>query len=171
MQCFADQPVVRSSLGVSWAGREAIQAIMAYRLTDDYTVQNVQVGGNRVTWSEHVRRGATGGATVNFDEDVEAVVVGGRITSMVTYVGSSRPQLTVAPSPPANDPFLPLSVLLLVAGAVMAWPSSRPAADDRARQQPPDRGFAGVCRPASIGLRIKLGYDPKGRQNGCGVAR
>jgi uncharacterized protein (TIGR02246 family) len=130
MASFADQPQMRTSLGISWSGREAVKAIMAYRLSDEYTVANVRVVGDRATWSEHVRRAVIGSPAANFDEDVEAVVVGGRISSMVTYVGgahSSAVELE-APTPLATsgNVLVPLSVLLLVMAAVMVWPSAEP---------------------------------------------
>src|SRR5512132_3724937 len=56
MECFGESPEMRSSLGVGWSGREAVRAIMAYRLTDAYTVGELRVIGNHVVWSEHVRR-------------------------------------------------------------------------------------------------------------------
>src|SRR5262245_43748061 len=58
MECFVAQPEMRSSLGVGWTGREAVKAIMAYRLTDTYKVGDLHVNGDRVSWSEHVTRNA-----------------------------------------------------------------------------------------------------------------
>jgi hypothetical protein len=64
----------------------------------------------------------------NFDEDVEATVVGGRINSMVTYVGGFHPPLVeVASQPPVSaDLLAPLGTLLLVVAAVLVWPSATP---------------------------------------------
>jgi hypothetical protein len=125
MDCFVDQPEMRSSLGVGWSGRDVIRVIMSYRLLDSYTVSDVRAVGNRVIWSEHVRRGAAGSLTATFDEDVEAIVVGGRIGSMVIYVGGTHPTPLSEPTPQLSagaNLLLPLSILLLVAGAVMVWP-------------------------------------------------
>jgi hypothetical protein len=125
MDCFIDQPEMRSSLGVGWAGRDVIRVIMSYRLLDSYTVSDIRATGNRVIWSEHVRRGAAGSLTANFDEDVEAFVTGGRIGSMVIYVGGTHPTPPAESSPQLSasaNLLLPLSILLLVAGAVMVWP-------------------------------------------------
>ena len=44
MDCFGDQPEMRTSLGVSWSGREAVRAVMAYRLNDEYTVEQSRSG-------------------------------------------------------------------------------------------------------------------------------
>jgi hypothetical protein len=125
---------MRSNGGVGWTGREAVKAIMAYRLSDTYKVSNLQVNGDRVTWSEHVTRNAgappTPGAgrtsAAVFDEEVEAIVSGGRISLLVTIVGG-RPgafdgqQLGVGSS---TDLLVPLCVLVLVAAAVLIWPAA-----------------------------------------------
>jgi hypothetical protein len=134
MECFIDQPEMRSSLGVGWTGRDAVKAIMAYRLTDTYKVGDLHVSGDRVTWSEHVTRNAGAPATPGvgrspaavFDEDVEAVVTGGRIAILTTFVGGGSgafdaPQFGVGSS---ADVLLPLSVLVLVATAVLVWPTA-----------------------------------------------
>jgi hypothetical protein len=128
MDCFADWPEMRSSLGVGWSGRDAVRAIMAYRLADAYTVGDLRVVGNRVIWSEHVRRSVSGSPTANFDEDVEATVVGGRIGSMVTYVGGAHPQPTemTGQFSVSLDLLAPLGTLLLVAAAVLVWPQAAP---------------------------------------------
>jgi hypothetical protein len=134
MACFADWPEMRSSLGVGWSGRDAVRAIMSYRLTDAYTVGDLRVVGNRVVWSEHVRRSVSGSPIANFDEDVEATVVGGRINSMVTYVGGSPPPQVVATNqfPVSLDLLAPLGTLLLVAAAVLVWPQATPPQPRRA---------------------------------------
>ena len=93
MDTFGDWPEMRSSLGVGWTGRDAVRAIMAYRLTDAYTVGDLRVVGNRVVWSEHVRRSVSGSPIANFDEDVEAIVVGGRIRAWRrTSAAPTRPR-------------------------------------------------------------------------------
>jgi hypothetical protein len=135
MECFGEAPEMRSSLGVGWSGREAVRAIMAYRLTDAYTVGELRVIGNHVVWSEHVRRTVSGSPIANFDEDVEAIVVGGRIGSMITYVGCSHPALPTESSQPFSvsiDLLAPLSILLLVTAAVMVWPQATPLQPRRA---------------------------------------
>ena len=132
MECLAANPEMRSSQGVGWSGREAVKAIMAFRLTDTYVVGDLHVNGDRVSWTEHVTRntGAPptpggGRGPANFDEEVEAVVVGGRIASLTTYVGGARPDAqALAVGSAATDLLVPLSVLLLVAAAVLVWPSS-----------------------------------------------
>jgi hypothetical protein len=107
---------------------------MAYRLTDAYTVGDLRVTGNRVVWSEHVRRSVSGSPIANFDEDVEAIVVGGRIGSMVTYVGGSHPQPVEATGQfsVSLDLLAPLGTLLLVAAAVLVWPQATPMQPRRA---------------------------------------
>jgi hypothetical protein len=127
MGWFVDQPEMRSSLGVGWTGRDAVRAIMAYRLTDTYTlISDVRVVGNRAVWSEQVRRGVAGSPAAVFDEDVEAIVDRGRIVSLETFVGGSHPTLAAEPVQRSAlaDLFVPLTTLCLVAGAVLAWPSS-----------------------------------------------
>jgi hypothetical protein len=144
MDCFGDWPEMRSSLGVGWSGREAVRAIMAYRLTDAYTVGELRVEGNRVVWSEHVRRTVSGSPTASFDEDVEAIVVGGRIGSLITYVGGSHPTMPVPASQPFSvslDLLVPLSILLLVTAAVMVWPQTTPL---RPRRAPNGQLLAGL---------------------------
>jgi hypothetical protein len=134
MDCFGDQPEMRSSLGVGWTGRDVVRAIMSYRLLDTYTVGDRTVYGNRVIWSEHVRRGVAGSLSANFDEDVEAVVGGGHILSLVVYVGGTHPPLPTELSPapsPSTSLLVPISILLLVAGAVLIWPPSTPLAAPR----------------------------------------
>ena len=135
MDCFAEQPELHSSLGVGWTGREAVRTIIAYRLNDAFIVGDLRVRGNRVAWAEHVTRapdgtrqitGTAAGPSV-YDQEVEAVVVGGRIVSLITYLGGARPALdTVAAdvgSPP-GDLLVPLTVLVLVAASVLVWPSA-----------------------------------------------
>jgi hypothetical protein len=127
MAWFVDQPEMRSSLGVGWTGRDAVRAIMAYRLTDTYTlIGDVRVVGNRAIWSERVRRGIAGSPVAVFDEDVEAIVQGGRITSLETFVGGAHPSSGIQPVQRSalTDLFVPLTTLFLVAGAVLAWPAS-----------------------------------------------
>jgi hypothetical protein len=129
MDCFVDQPEMRSGGATAWAGRDVIRVIMSYRLLDSYTVSDLHATGNRVIWSEHVRRGAAGALTATFDEDVEAIVTNGRIGSMVVYVGGTHPAPPAEASPQLStgaNLLLPLSILLLVAGAVMVWPPSAP---------------------------------------------
>src|ERR1700730_12382041 len=129
MDCFADQPEMRSSLGVGWTGRDMVRAIMAYRLMDSYTVADVHVVGDRVIWTEHVRRSMAGFPNATFDEDVEATVINGRIGSMVTYVGGAHPKLTIdanAQPETSTNALLPLSILVLIAAAVMVWPPAAP---------------------------------------------
>ena len=60
MACFAEWPEMRSSLGVGWSGPEAVRAIMAYRMSDSYTVRDLRAVGNRVIWTEHVHRISSG---------------------------------------------------------------------------------------------------------------
>jgi hypothetical protein len=134
MDCFADSPEMRSSLGVGWSGRDAVRAIMSSRLTDAYTVGDLRVAGNRVVWTEHVRSTVPGSPMASFDEDVEATVVGGRINSMVTYVGGSPPPQVVATNqfPVSLDLLAPLGTLLLVAAAVLVWPQATPLQPRRA---------------------------------------
>ena len=144
MEYFVDQPELRTSLGVSWAGRDAVRAIMAYRLADDYTVDEVHGAGNRVTWTEHVRRSVAGAQPVVFDEDVEALLVGGRIASLVTYVGGSHPpplSPTTSQVSPRTNLLVLLSVLVLVAGAVLVWP---PPAEEPMRRVGDGRLLAGL---------------------------
>jgi hypothetical protein len=132
MAAFDEVPELRSSQGINWSGRDAVRAIMAYRLLDTYTLGDRHVVGNTVTWTEHVRRTiASGSPPANFDEDVEAVVVRGRIKSLVTYLGGMRLPPTVTatvPEPAPNPLVLPLSIALLVL-AVLIWP--RAAAEPR----------------------------------------
>ena len=134
MDCFADSPEMRSTLGVGWSGRDAVRAVMSSRLTDAYTVGDLRVLGNRVVWTEHVRSTVPGSPMGSFDEDVEATVVGGRIDSMVTYVGGSHPPLVeVTSQPPVSvDLLAPLGTLLLVAAAVLVWPQATPLQPRRA---------------------------------------
>ncbi|HLZ25780.1 MAG TPA: hypothetical protein VKV73_00490 [Chloroflexota bacterium] len=124
MDCFVDRPEMRSSLGVGWSGRDAVRAIMASRLADTYVVGDMRAVGNRVVWTEHVLRSVAGAQVANFDEDVEAIVVGGRIGSMVTYVGGAHPQPAEATGQVSVslDLLAPLGTLLLVAAAVLVWP-------------------------------------------------
>lgn len=125
MDCFGDWPEMRSSLGIGWSGRDAVRAIMAYRLTDAYTVGEVRGVGNRVVWSEHVRRSVSGSPIASFDEDVEAIVSGGRIHSLVTYVGGAHPTLPAESTAPVShsvDLLASLAILFLVAAAVLVWP-------------------------------------------------
>ena len=127
MGWFVEQPEMRSSLGVGWTGRDAVRAIMAYRLTDTYTlIGDVRVVGNRAIWSEQVRRGVAGSPAAVFDEDVEAIVDSGRIVSLETFVGGAHPTLASAPVQRSAlaDLFVQITTLLLVAGAVLAWPTS-----------------------------------------------
>jgi hypothetical protein len=125
MECFAATPEMRTSLGVGWSGRDAVRAIMSYRLTDTYSVSDMRVAGHRATWSEHVRRSVAGSPFAVFDEEVEAIVVDGHITSLVTYVGGAHPAAAVEPAPQLSvgtDLLVPFSILVLVATAVMVWP-------------------------------------------------
>jgi hypothetical protein len=125
MACFVDQPEMRSSLGVGWTGRDAVRAIMAYRLTDTYALSSdVRAVGDRAIWTEHVRRGVAGSPAAVFDEDVEAIVVNGRIASLITYGGGAHPTLAgeSVEGPALANLFVPLTTLFLVAGAVLAWP-------------------------------------------------
>jgi limonene-1,2-epoxide hydrolase len=127
MDCFVEQPEIRTSLGIAWAGRDQVRAIVAYRLTDTYTVGEMRIAGNRATWSEHVRRSVAGSPVAMFDEDVEAVVMDGHITSLMTYVGGAHPPSAVDEAKPARlDLLVPLSTLVLVAAAVMVWPAPPP---------------------------------------------
>jgi len=140
MAAFDAVPELRSSQGINWSGRDAVRAIMAYRLLDTYTLGDRYVVGDTVTWTEHVRRTvAAGSPPANFDEDVEATVVRGRIKSLVTYLGGMRlpepmtarvtaPATAQAPAPAPNPLVLPLSIALLVL-AVLIWP--RTAAEPR----------------------------------------
>ena len=135
MATFGDWPEMRSSLGVGWTGRDAVRAIMAYRLTDAYTVGDLRVVGNRVVWSEHVRRSVLGSPIANFDEDVEAIVVGGRIRTMETYVGGTHPSPLVEAAPSFSvsiDLLAPLGTLLLFTAAVLVWPQATPLQPRRA---------------------------------------
>ncbi|MDQ6673295.1 MAG: hypothetical protein M3069_21570 [Chloroflexota bacterium] len=134
MDCFADWPELRSSLGVAWSGRDAVRAIMTYRLTDAYTVGEVRVVGNHVIWSEHVRRSVSGSPIANFDEEVEAVVLGGRIGSLQTYVAGAHPTPPVAATSQSQvslDLLAPLGALFLVAAAVLVWPHATPTPPPR----------------------------------------
>jgi hypothetical protein len=135
MDCFADQPEVRSSLGVAWSGRDAVRAIMAYRLADTYTVGNVHVGDNRVIWSEQVRRSVAGSPTAIFEEDVEAIVAGDRIARLVTYVGGAHPTPFEASTPPQlavrTDLLAALGVVLLGAAAALGWTPAQPLPGSR----------------------------------------
>jgi SnoaL-like domain len=133
MDCFAERPEMHSSLGVGWTGRDAVRAIMAYRLTDTYTVGDLHVSGNRATWTEQVRRVVAGSPPATFEEDVEAVVEGGRIASLVTYMGGSHPSATVEATPqlsPTTDLLVPISIALLMA-AVLVWPPAETPFDAR----------------------------------------
>jgi hypothetical protein len=135
MECFGEWPEMRSSLGIGWSGRDAVRAIMAYRLTDAYTVGELRVVGNHVIWSEHVRRSVSGSPVASFDEDVEAIVTGGRIHSLVTYVGGSHPTLPTESTAPLSlsiDLLAPLTILILVAAAVLVWPQPTPLQPRRA---------------------------------------
>ena len=69
MACFAEQPRLSSNIGMSAVGRDAVRAIMAARITDTYVVDNLRVTGERVTWSQHVRRTAMGSPPTTFDEE------------------------------------------------------------------------------------------------------
>jgi hypothetical protein len=140
MECFVANPEMRSSQGVGWTGREAVKAVMAYRLTDTYVVGELHVHGDRVSWSQHVTRttgspptpGAGRAGPTNFDEEVEALVVGGRIASLTTYAGGARPEAQVlSAGTPTTDLLVPLSVLVLVAAAVLVWPSGAALRVDR----------------------------------------
>lgn len=133
MDCFGDQPEMRTSLGVSWSGREAVRAVMAYRLNDEYTVDKVEVVGNHATWSEHVFRRVVGAPAAFFDEDVDAIVVGGRIASMMTSIGGAQSNAgrRSAPMAASTDIMVPLTIMLLVAAAVLVWPSSPPQRQTR----------------------------------------
>lgn len=128
MASFGDSPELRSSQGINWSGRDAVRAIMAYRIQDTYIVGERHVSGDTVTWAEHVRRSiASGSPPANFDEQVEATVTGGRIQSLVTYLGARRAQVTsdtatTEPVSPAASLLLPASIVLLVL-AVMVWPA------------------------------------------------
>jgi limonene-1,2-epoxide hydrolase len=136
MDCFGDQPLMRTNLGVSWAGREAVRAVMAYRINDEYTVSKVEVVGNHATWSEHVFRRVVGAPAAFFDEDVDAVVVGGRIASIMTFIaGAAKPNAVLtrpAPLSTSTDLVVPLGIMLLVAAAVLVWPSGQPPRSTRA---------------------------------------
>jgi hypothetical protein len=133
MACFGDQPEMHSSVGVGWTGREAVRAIMAYRITDSYSVGDIHVSGDHVSWTEHVTRvpqtapsPGAGRPAAMFDEDVDAVVVGGRITSMTTYVGGVQrgsQSATIAANSVTANLLVPLLVLVLVAAAVLIWPT------------------------------------------------
>jgi MFS superfamily sulfate permease-like transporter len=63
-----------------------------------------------------------------------ATVVGGRIGSMVTYVGGSHPQPieTTGQLSVSLDLLAPLGTLLLVAAAVLIWPQAAPMQPRRA---------------------------------------
>ena len=127
MDCFVEQPELRSSVGVGWTGRDAVRTIMASRLGDTFTVGQVRVAGDHVTWSEHVRRGGGAVGTI-FDQEVEAIVVGDHIARLETFVAGTHP--VAAESVPVAfnaDLLVPLGVLLLVALAVLVWPPPRPA--------------------------------------------
>jgi hypothetical protein len=135
MASFAAAPELRSSQGINWSGRDAVRAIMAYRLQDTYTVGDRHVSGNTVTWAEHVRRTvAAGSPPANFDEDVEATVVDGHIQSLVTYLGTRRapaaPAAVGEPITPAVPWVLPVSVGLVVFAALI-WPTSRSSVPPR----------------------------------------
>jgi len=129
MASFGDSPELRSSQGVNWSGRDAVRAIMAYRLQDTYTLGDRHVSGDTVTWAEHVRRTVSGATPpANFDEEVEATVVGGHIQRLVTYLGGRRGASAAAAS---GEPItlsvpwvLPLSLGLLLFAAVV-WPRSQ----------------------------------------------
>ena len=149
MAAFDDVPELKSSQGINWSGRDAVRAIMAYRLLDTYTLGDRHVAGDTVTWTEHVRRTVAAGAPpANFDEDVEATVARGRIKSLVTYLGGMRRPASIAatapvtasataPERPPNPLVLPLSIALLVL-AVLIWP--RASAEPR----PPRRAPSGA---------------------------
>jgi hypothetical protein len=133
MDTLGERPEIRTSLGVGWTGREAARAIMAYRLSDSYTVGDLYVAGNRATWTEQVRRSVAGSPVSTFEEDVEAVVDGGRIASLATFVGGARAAPAVEPVAqlsPNVDLLAPLSILLFMA-AVMVWPPSETSLDAR----------------------------------------
>ena len=139
MDAFGQQPELRSSQGIYWSGRDAVRAIMVYRLQDTYTVSDRKTVGNRVTWTEHVARPiAFGAPPANFDEDVEATVVDGRIASLVTSLGGARAlQLKETVPAPAEVPLstqllAPLSIVLIVL-AILVWPP-REAAPPRPSQ-------------------------------------
>lgn len=127
MASFDPVPELRSGRGINWPGRDAVRAIMAYRIMDTYTVGERHVSGDTVSWSEHVRRTvAAGGPPTTFDEDVTATVSGGHIKILVTSLGGPRVEPTVdVPAQPASRPvtplLLPLSLALLIL-AVLVWP-------------------------------------------------
>jgi hypothetical protein len=134
MDCFGDQPEMRTSMGVSWSGREAVRAVMAYRLNDEYSVSKVEVVGNHATWTEHVFRRVVGAPAAFFDEDVDAIVVGGRIASMMTSIGGAQSTAGSGRSAPVSastDVVVPLTIMLLVAAAVLVWPSCQPRSATR----------------------------------------
>jgi hypothetical protein len=130
MACFGDQPELRSSVGIGWSGRDAVRGIIAYRLSDTYTVGTVNVVGKRATWSENVRRTVAGSPPAIFDEAIEVTIEGGRIARLVTYVGDARLLSTLlaesgatGTSPTSTrDLVVPLAVLVLVASSVLVWP-------------------------------------------------
>jgi hypothetical protein len=133
MECFVANPEMRGAQAAGWTGREAVRAIMAYRLTDTYVVGDLHVSGDRVSWSEHVTRntgapptpGAGRAGTTNFDQEVEALVVGGRIASLTTFIGGAKPDAQVlSTGSPTTDLLAPLCILVLVAAAVLVWPTS-----------------------------------------------
>jgi hypothetical protein len=156
MATFDDVPEIHSSRGINWSGRDAVRAIMAYRLLDSYSVGERHVSGNIVTWTEHVRRALTsGGPPANFDEDVEATVGGGHIKRLVTSLGAVRAAGQplaegIAPSPtpaertsPVTPLVVPLSIGLLIL-AVLVWPWS----ENEVRRVPSGRLLVGLRRYA-----------------------
>jgi len=129
MACFADQPRLSSSIGMSAVGRDAVRAIMAARITDTYVVDNLRVTGERVSWSQHVRRTAMGSPPTTFDEEIEAVVHDGRISSMVTITGGVQPSTATDSAAQlwvGANMLVSLSVLALVAAAVLIGTSASP---------------------------------------------
>jgi hypothetical protein len=139
MDCFASEPEMRTTLGVTWVGRDAVRALMAYRLADSYAVGELQVTGNKASWTEHVRRAVSGSQPAAFDQDVEATVVDDRITSLATYNRGSRPTAQASLETSAQpirgaDLLVPAATLLLIGAMVLLWPT-RPRLEVRARPQ------------------------------------
>jgi hypothetical protein len=137
MACFADQPQLRSSVGVNSIGRDAVRAVIAARITDSYTIDNLRASGERVTWSQHVRRNTLGtqAPPATFDEEIEAVVRDDHIASMVTYANGAHPSPAAETSTRfwvSSDLLVPLGVLVLVAAAVLVGTSTAPVQTKRA---------------------------------------
>ena len=112
-----------------------MRTIISGRLTDNYLVTDVLVSGDRVSWSERVTRntgapptpGAGRTPPTVFDQEVEVVVVDGRIARLTMFAAGARPTASGAVSgwaSPGRDLLVPLSVLVLVAAAVLVWPTA-----------------------------------------------